>query len=59
MIGTYLAAFRTAGLDVLDCLEAPMVVDFSRGLFAGSEAAATAFWDGLPVVLVWSLEKPA
>lgn len=59
MIGTYLAAFRAAGLTVLDCLEAPLVADFSRGLFAEASAAATAFWDGIPAALVWSLEQSA
>jgi SAM-dependent methyltransferase len=58
-IGTYLAAFRTSGLDVLDCLEIPVEADFSRGLFAEASAAATAFWDGIPAALVWSLEKAA
>ena len=59
MIGSYLAAFRAAGLTVLECIEVPLEADFSRGLFAGATAAATAFWDGIPAVLVWSLEKAA
>jgi ubiquinone/menaquinone biosynthesis C-methylase UbiE len=54
--GTYLRAFRDAGLSVLDCLESPMDATFDSGLFADVEAAATALWDGIPVALVWSLE---
>jgi hypothetical protein len=46
-------------LTVLDCLEAPLAADFSRGLFAEASAAAAAFWDGIPAALVWSLEKAA
>ena len=59
LIGTYLAAFRASGLDVLDCLEIPIAVDFTHGLFAEAADAATAFWDGIPAALVWSLEKAA
>ena len=59
MIGTYLAAFRGCGLTVLDCLEAPLVADFTQGLFAGASDAAAAFWDGIPGALVWSLERGA
>jgi SAM-dependent methyltransferase len=59
MIGTYLAAFRAGGLNVLDCVEVPAHVDFTRGLFAPAADAATAFWDGIPAALVWSLEKAA
>jgi ubiquinone/menaquinone biosynthesis C-methylase UbiE len=55
--GTYLAAFRTAGLDVLECLEAPFVSDFSTGMFAEASAAAQAFWRDIPAALVWSLAK--
>jgi SAM-dependent methyltransferase len=57
--GAYLAAFREAGLTVRECLEGTMAMDFSRGLFAGAADAATAMWKGIPVALVWSLEKPA
>ena len=56
--GTYLAAFREAGLTVLDCLEAPMVSDFSTGLFVEAPDAAHAFWDDIPAALVWSLARP-
>jgi hypothetical protein len=55
--GTYLAAFRDAGLAVLDCLEAPMVSDFSSGMFVEASDAAHAFWDDIPAALVWSLAK--
>ncbi len=59
MVGTYLAAFRRYGLTVLDCLEVPADVDFSRGLFAEAAEAAAAFWGGIPAALVWSLAKLA
>ena len=59
MVGTYLAAFRAAGLTVLDCLEGRSSPDFSHGMFAEAADAATALFDGVPVALVWSLEKPA
>ncbi len=55
--GVYLAAFRACGLSVLDCLEAPMVADFTTGLFAEAADAAAALWDGIPAALVWSLVK--
>jgi ubiquinone/menaquinone biosynthesis C-methylase UbiE len=58
-MGTYLATFRASRLTVLDCIEAPMVADFSRGLFAEARDAATALYDGIPIALVWSLEKAA
>lgn len=38
-------------------LEAPFESDFRSGLYAGAAAAAAALWDGIPVALVWSLEK--
>jgi SAM-dependent methyltransferase len=59
MIGAYLAAFRACGLTVLDCLEGSLVTDFSQGMFAEAADAAAALFDGVPVALVWSLEKPA
>jgi SAM-dependent methyltransferase len=57
--GTYLAAFAAAGLVVRDCAEAPMEDDLSLGLFAGAAEAAEALWAGIPVALVWTLERPA
>lgn len=54
---TYLLAFRTSGLSVQNCLEAPMETDFARGLFAEVAEAARALWDGIPVALVWALTK--
>ena len=56
--GTYLAAFRAAGLEVLECLEAPMESDFTTGMFAEASDAAHAFWHDIPAALVWSLAKP-
>jgi ubiquinone/menaquinone biosynthesis C-methylase UbiE len=58
-IGTYLAAFRACGLTVLDCLEEAMAADFSQGLFAEARDAATALFEGIPIALVWSLQKAA
>ncbi len=58
-LGRYLGAFRESRLAVLDCLEAPMVSDFTTGLFAGAADAAHALMDDIPGALVWSLEKTA
>jgi len=58
-IGAYLAAFRDCGLTVLDCLEGSLVPDFSQGMFAEAADAATALFEGVPVALVWSLERAA
>jgi ubiquinone/menaquinone biosynthesis C-methylase UbiE len=58
-IGTYLAAFRACGLTVLDCLEEATAADFSQGLFAEARDAATALFEGIPIALVWSLQKAA
>jgi len=58
-LGTYLRVFREVGLTVLECLEAPMVSDFSTGMFVEAAEAAHAFWDDIPAALVWSLVKPA
>ena len=56
----YLSAFRAAGLDVVQCLE-PLwgEQEIAAIRFAGEmpdlvEAAAK----GLPIVIVWELEKP-
>jgi ubiquinone/menaquinone biosynthesis C-methylase UbiE len=59
LVATYLAAFRAADLTVLDCREVPLEVDFTQGMFAPAADAATAFWDGIPAALVWSLERAA
>ena len=56
--GEYLAGFAAAGLSVQSCAEAPMTPDFSDSPFLGPVAeAATALWAGLPVALVWTLER--
>jgi SAM-dependent methyltransferase len=55
--GTWLAAFRAVGLDVIGCLEAPMESDYKTGMFAEASAAAHAFWHDIPATLVWSLAK--
>lgn len=56
--GAYLRAFKAAGLSVIDCLEAPMEADFTRGLFVDAAEAAAAVWQDIPVALVWSLRNP-
>lgn len=55
---TYLAAFAAAGLQVRECAEAPMEADFDEGLFAAAKDAAEALWDGIPIALVWTLDRP-
>jgi ubiquinone/menaquinone biosynthesis C-methylase UbiE len=54
---TYLAAFERAGLAVRECVEATMEPNFEGGLFAAAADAAEALWDGIPVALVWNLER--
>ena len=54
---TYLAAFRASGLTVLDCLEEPLDMDFSRSVRGGStRRSVLGRSTGL---LAWSLEKAA
>jgi ubiquinone/menaquinone biosynthesis C-methylase UbiE len=56
--GTYLRAFQQSGLEVLDCMEAPMDADFSQGIItSGAAEAAAGLWDNVPVALVWSLAR--
>lgn len=55
--GLYLRAFRSAGLEALDCVEEPMQADFTQGLTTGAPEAAEALWRGVPVALVWSVER--
>jgi ubiquinone/menaquinone biosynthesis C-methylase UbiE len=55
--GTYLRAFRVAGLEVLDCQEPVLEPDFGRGLQAPVVDALTALWRDIPVALVWTLAK--
>jgi ubiquinone/menaquinone biosynthesis C-methylase UbiE len=57
LVGTYLRAFRAAGLAVIDCIEAPMQADFTTGIFAGAADAAAALWNDIPAVVIWSLNK--
>ena len=59
MVSSYLAAFRAAGLSVLDCIEARIPADPRFGGPAGQvlpEACVQAT-EGLPFVLIWELEK--
>jgi ubiquinone/menaquinone biosynthesis C-methylase UbiE len=53
----YLDAFSGLGLVVRRCAESPMDADFSAGLYARAAAAAQALWAGIPVALVWSLQR--
>ena len=55
--GVYLKAFREAGLEVIDCAEAPMEADFTEGLTAGAPEAAAALWRDVPAALVWTLVR--
>ena len=55
--GAYLRAFRDAGLEVVECAEAPMRADFTAGLTAGAPEAAEALWRDVPAALVWTLER--
>lgn len=56
--GTYLRAFRAAGLEVLDCQEPTVEPDFGRGLQAPVADALNALWRDIPVALVWTLRRP-
>ena len=55
--GTYLRAFRAVGFSVVDCVEQPLVMDASTGMFAEVAEAATALYDTIPAVLLWSLVR--
>lgn len=59
-VGDYLAAFRDAGLAVLDCREPPvdeMIVAANLSYPLFPEAARQAFL-GLPFLLIWLLANP-
>jgi SAM-dependent methyltransferase len=55
--GSYLAAFRAAGLEVAECVEPVLEPDdlpaLSGGLLSFAEEAFRAAWVGLPNALVW------
>jgi ubiquinone/menaquinone biosynthesis C-methylase UbiE len=56
----YLAAFRSAGLSVRDCLEPELTADHvraTRRAFRHIPEATTQAYSGLPGVLVWDVEK--
>jgi SAM-dependent methyltransferase len=56
----YLAAFRGAGLAVVDCVEPPITaseVQAKRRAFRHIPEATTAAYVGLPAVLVWHVVK--
>ena len=58
-LGEYLAAFRAAGLSVVDCLEPSVdedVVTSTPSFAVYPEAARQAFY-GMPYLLVWRLIK--
>ncbi len=57
--GRYLAAFRKAGLDVLDCVEPCLEEEdlqaLSGGLSGLAEEAFRSAWVGIPNALLWEL----
>jgi SAM-dependent methyltransferase len=56
----YLAAFRSAGFRVRDCVEPPLTateVEAKRRAFRSIPEATTAAYLGLPGILVWDAEK--
>jgi SAM-dependent methyltransferase len=61
--GSYLRAFRAAGLDVLECVEPVLeeedMAPLSGGLSAFADEAFRAAWLGIPNALVWDLRRRA
>ena len=61
--GRYIEAFRRAGLDVVSCIEPAIEEEdlnaLSGGLVRFDEAAFRSAWVGIPVALVWELERAA
>jgi SAM-dependent methyltransferase len=59
----YLAAFRAAGLEVLDCVEPAIEEEdlgaLSGGLLTFAEEAFRSAWVGMPNALVWELTRRA
>jgi SAM-dependent methyltransferase len=58
----YLAAFRSAGLCVRDCIEPALAADHLRAkrrAFRHIPEATAAAYLGLPGVLVWDIDKPS
>jgi SAM-dependent methyltransferase len=58
----YIAAFRSAGLRMRDCLEPELTMDqvrAKRRAFRHIPEATAAAYLGLPGVLVWDAERPA
>ncbi len=57
--GRYLARFRKAGLEVVDCVEPPLeredLAALSGGLAGLAEEAFRSAWVGIPNALVWEL----
>jgi SAM-dependent methyltransferase len=56
----YLAAFRTTGLSVVDCVEPLLAADHipaKRRVFRHVPEAAIEAYEGLPGVLVWVAQK--
>jgi SAM-dependent methyltransferase len=56
----YLAAFRSAGLQALDCVEPALTEDDVRAMrraFRHAPEATVQAYAGLPAVLVWAVEK--
>lgn len=58
--GSYLDGFRSAGLTVRECREPVFNGRLAPGGYEEAIAdAARAAWDGMPLVVVWDVEKPA
>lgn len=59
--GRYLAAFREADLEVMDCVEPPLeeedLAALSGGLVGLAEEAFRSAWVGIPNALVWELTR--
>ena len=59
--GRYLAAFRSAELDVVNCVEPPLEEEdlgaLSGGLVTFAEEAFRSAWVGIPNALVWELVR--
>lgn len=59
--GAYLAAFRSAGLEVMDCVEPVLepgdLPALSGGLLAFAEEAFRTAWVGLPNAIVWECAR--
>jgi len=60
-LSSYLTAFKAAGLEIVQCVEAPFDQDAiaAMGVYSLIPEAAMMALLGLPLVLVWELETPS